>query len=43
MLKADVNSKLDPLQFAHRQRYSAEDAINAIMHSVLKHLEDSGA
>lgn len=43
MLKADVKSKLDPLQFAYRQGRSTDDAITAIMHLVLKHLEDSRA
>ena len=38
MLKADVNSKLDSLQFVYRH-----DAITAIMHLVLNHLEDSRA
>ncbi|KAF7646764.1 hypothetical protein LDENG_00182510, partial [Lucifuga dentata] len=40
MLKEDVNSRLDPLQFAYRQRRSTGDAINSTVHLVLKHLED---
>ncbi|KAF7645306.1 hypothetical protein LDENG_00206710 [Lucifuga dentata] len=42
MLKEDVNS-LDPLQFAYRQGRGTDDAINSIVHLVLKHLEDPRA
>lgn len=43
MLKAEVNSELDPLQFAYRQGRSTDDAINSITHLTLKHLEDPKA
>lgn len=43
MLKAGVADKLDPLQFAYRQGRGTEDAINSIMHLILKHLESPKA
>lgn len=42
VLKSGVNSKLDPLRFTHRQRWGT-DAVSAIIHLVLQHLEDSAA
>lgn len=43
MIKAEVANNLDPLQFACRQRTGTEDAINSIVHLILKHLEDHKA
>lgn len=48
MLKVGVADKLDPLQFAYRQGggtedRGTEDAIDSIMHLILKHLESPKA
>lgn len=40
ILKADVNSKLDPFQFSYRQGRGTGDAINTLIHLILNHLED---
>ena len=36
VLKSEVNSELDPLQFAYRQRRSTDDVINTITYLTLK-------
>ena len=43
MLKAEIATNLDPLQFAYRQGRGTEDAISSIMHLILKHLENHKA
>ena len=43
MLKSEVNSEIDPLQFDYRQGRSTDDAINSLTHLTLKHLEDPKA
>jgi len=34
-----IANNLDPLHFAYRQGRGTEDAINSIIHLILKHLE----
>ncbi len=43
VLKTEVNSILDPLQFAYRQAHSTEDAVNTVAYFITKHLENSKA
>ena len=43
MLKTDVASCLDPLQFAYRQGWSTEDAVISVTHLISKHLVDPKA
>lgn len=43
VLKSEVNSELDPCQFAYRQGRGTDDAINSITHLAIKHLEDPKA
>ena len=44
LLRAEIDSKLDPWQFAYKQGRSTDDAFGCITHLVLnKHLEDTKA
>ncbi|KAF7668512.1 hypothetical protein LDENG_00007020 [Lucifuga dentata] len=43
MLKSEVASNMDPLQFAYRQGWSTDDAIISVTHLISKHLEDPKA
>ncbi len=40
LLKSQIDSALDPFQFAYRQGRGTDDAINGITHLTLKHLEN---
>lgn len=42
-LKKEVDSLLDPFQFAYKQGRGTDDAINSVTHLVTKHLEDPKA
>lgn len=43
VLKAEVNSVLDPFQFVYRQVRGTYDTINSITYLTIKHLEDPKA
>ncbi len=43
LLKTEVKSVLDPLQFAYRQGRGTVDAINNITYAIVKHLENPKA
>ncbi|KAF7643944.1 hypothetical protein LDENG_00230620 [Lucifuga dentata] len=43
MLKSEVASNMDPLQFAYRRGRSTEDAVISVTHLISKHLEDPKA
>ncbi|KAF7641039.1 hypothetical protein LDENG_00298310 [Lucifuga dentata] len=39
-LRDDVNSVLDPYQFAYKNNRNTSDALNIVSHLILKHLEN---
>ncbi len=43
LLKSQIDSALDPFQFAYRQGRGTDDAIHGITHLTLKHLENPKA
>ena len=43
ILRLDVQDYLDPFQFAYRQGRGTDDAVNTVVHLILKHLDKPNA